>query len=199
MSLNLSLAPTTALEAVNNMLLSIGQGAVHSLESSEGVDAQNARLCLHNASRAVQSRGWFFNRDYGYTLVADVQGEIALPAGALEFTPQDTRSCIERGRKLYNRDEQSYKFPAGTTVCGTMTWLLDYEELPQVAREYIHRRAGREFQVGAVGSDLLYRFTREMEDEALADLHRADLRADRPNIIEDDLHAQSVSGLYRRR
>jgi hypothetical protein len=78
-------------------------------------------------------------------------------------------------------------------------WHLAYDELPHSARQYIGRRAGREFQIGAVGSDLLYKFTREMEDEALAELMREHLRATKSNALLNDPAVFYTTGVFRNR
>lgn len=190
-----SLAPMTRLDAVNDMLLSIGQGTINSLAAAEGVDAANAVIALGTTSREVQERGWYFNRDHDYKLVPDTAGVIALPENCLEFAPRaDWRRVVERARKLYDRENHTFTFAAGTTVYGSVTWLFEFEELPQAARTYIHRKAGRMFQIGAVGSDLLYKFTREMEEEALTALTRSHLRAEKPNAIYDN--AQTYRTVY---
>lgn len=186
-TLESSLSPITALEAVNDMLLSIGQGKINSLASSESGDAENAKTALITHSREVQARGWYFNTDYEYTLLPDTTGSILLPEGCLEFSPTPTwRHLTERNRQLYDRRAHTFKHAAGISVTGSIKWLLEFDTLPQAARTYIHRRAGRAFQVGAIGSDLLYKFTREMEFEALAELTRAHLRTEQPNAIYDN-------------
>lgn len=187
MTLESALAPTTALDAVNDMLRSIGQGAVNTLDEFAGADAANAAASLIQTSREVQERGWYFNTDYDYPFLPDSNGEVELPATLLKYSPVwSARHIVERKRKLYDTTAHTHVFPQGAPVKGDVVWLFGFEELPQAARTYIHRKAGRAFQIGAVGSDLLYRFTREMEDEALSELTRAHLSALRPNILRDD-------------
>lgn len=188
MSLEQTLQPTSALEAVNDMLGSIGQGGVNSLESNESVDANIAVGILVNTSREVQERGWFFNTDYNYPLVPDADGEIKLPPGMLQFEPDDSvrGRIVERSRKLYDRENHTFLFEAGTVIYGRVVWLLGFEDLPQAARTYIHRQAGRAFQSQRAPDQILYAFTREREEEALTALSRAQLRADRPNAIADN-------------
>lgn len=201
MALEQTLQPTTALEAINDMLASIGQGAVNTLEENESVDAQSAIAFLVNASREIQERGWFFNTDYDFVLAPDANGEIKLASNCLQFEPdyEYRGRYVERGRKLYDREEQTNVFPSGTEIKGRLVWFLPFEDLPQAARTYIHRAAGRAFQESMVGSDLAYRFTREREEEALAALTRADLRADRPNAIQDNPATFYTAAGFRRR
>lgn len=195
-----NLVPATELAAVNAMLRSIGQGTINSLVSSESVDAENAKAVIHDVSREVQERGWWFNREASYTLVPDNEGIIHVPASSLQFSP-DPRwvGVVERNRKLYDNVNHTFVFPAGTQVTGTVVWFLPFEELPQAARTYIGRRAGREFQIGAVGSDLLYKFTVEMENEALAAMTRAHLRAEKPNAFLDDHNSYYTARGFRTR
>lgn len=186
MALETTLETLTQLSAVNSMLRSIGQGTINTLGTSESVDAENAKTQIHETSREVQERGWWFNKEANYELLVDQDGNIPLPANCLQFSPAPLwRGLVERGGRLYDTRTHTYEFPAGTVVKGTVVFFLPFDELPQAARTYIARKAGREFQIGAVGSDLLYRFTKEMEDEALAALTRAHLRAEQPNAITD--------------
>jgi hypothetical protein len=200
MPLESTLSPITALESVNGMLLSIGQGTIDSLDFSESVDAENAKIALIDASRTAQARGWYFNTDRCYRLPVAVDGTIAIPGAVLSFVADPEWShVVLRSNKLYDTDNNTFIFPAGTTVTGTVKWYLPFEDLPQVARDYIHRRAGRVFQIGAVGSDLLYRFTKEMEDETRAALEAEDLRVRRPNPLNHDAHIAYTTGAYRLR
>ncbi len=200
-TLELSLEPLSALDAVNEMLRSIGQGTISSLEYSESVDAENAKAILHDTSRKVQSRGWWFNRERCYPLLPDTSGNITLPADALKFAPEPRyRGVVNRGARLYDTTNHTYTFEQGTTLRADITWFLDFEELPQDARNYIAARAGRLFQIGAVGSDLLYRFTREAEGDALVEMQRSHIAAEQPNAIRDDYETFRTArgGRYRR-
>lgn len=200
MSLEFSLEPTTALDAVNDMLRSIGQGTVNSLEEFEGVDAGNAVATLILTSREVQEKGWYFNTDYCYPLSPADDGQILLPPTMVQFEPDKRWAHVsERDRKLYDRDNRTFVFAPGTTVTGRVVWLFEFEQLPQAARTYIHRRAGRLFQIGAVGSELLYKFDEILEGEALAALNRAHIRAERPNAITDNPATYRTAAAHRLR
>ena len=55
----------TELEAVNMMLMTIGEYKVNDLINLAGrSDAAIAKDILTNTSRAVQSKGWTFNTDF---------------------------------------------------------------------------------------------------------------------------------------
>lgn len=193
--------PLTALDAVNQMLQSIGQGRVNSLGSSSSVDAENAEITLTNTTREVQARGWWFNSEYDYPLSADTAGHLLLPDGCLQFYADSYYGTfVARGGRLYDKVNHTSDFAIPYEIRGSIVWHLPFDDLPHNARQYITRRAGREFQIGAVGSDLLYKFTREMEDEALAELTREHLRVERPNAITDNIqtYATAAGGRLRR-
>src|SRR5690606_37636130 len=91
-------SPLTALDAVNQMLQSIGQGLVISYQTSASVDAQNAKFILSNTASEVQAPGWWFNREYDYPRTADSEGRLLLPADCLQFDVAGCRDVyVERG------------------------------------------------------------------------------------------------------
>ena len=59
----LTLTPQTELDAVNAMLLSIGQAPVSTLSVTGLKDVSFAQYILHSVSREVQLKGWEFNTD----------------------------------------------------------------------------------------------------------------------------------------
>lgn len=191
----MNLAPLSELGAVNNLLLSIGQSPVNTLEVPGVKDVSIARMTLHDISREVQSKGWWFNADEAYPLMPDVNGIVSLPANALHVVPRDT-TVTERAGKLYRLSQRTFEFPTGTAVECDIKWFQAFEDLPQIARNYIQRRAGRVFQTNIVASQVLYQFTKEMEVEALAEMQRAELRVRRPNMFNT---GASTNNIFHRR
>ena len=166
----MSLSPTTKLEAVNTMLTSIGEQPIQNLNDLAGLsDASIAEQILDNVSRAIQSRGWIFNTDLDVQMPVDQYGEIKLSPDILRV---DTTSrvrdgdtdIVERGRKLYDRQKQTFVFTTKVTV--NQIKLLIFEDLPEPARRYISIRASRIFHDRVVGSGELHRFYQEDEMNA---------------------------------
>lgn len=181
MSITFSANPMTELEAVNLMLLSIGKSPVNTLAVAGINDVSWAITTLYNTVREVQSKGWWFNREPAFPITATAQpdGFILTPATVIDIDTNDrTLPYVERGGKLYNLDKQTFNI--GLSLNGPLkcdvTWCFAFETLPQTARAYIGRRAGREFQASAVGSQILYQFTKEMELDAQAELQRSELK-----------------------
>ena len=166
----MSLSPTTKLEAVNTMLTSIGEQPIQNMNDLAGLsDASIAEQILDNVSRAIQSRGWIFNTDLDVEMQVDQYGEIKLSPDILRV---DTTSrvrdgdtdIVERGRKLYDRQKQTFVFTTKVTV--NLIKLLIFEDLPEPARRYISIRASRIFHDRVVGSGELHRFYQEDEMNA---------------------------------
>src|SRR5262245_43562838 len=131
------LNPMTALEAVNEMLMSIGQAPVNTLEVTGIKDVSIAKQRLDSTTRRVLSRGFSFNTDTDYPLSPDIDGIIAIPSGALKVESMDineyvTRRHPEKGLALYNKAERTFEFTAAVTV--KIVWAFVFEDLPETAR-----------------------------------------------------------------
>ena len=172
--------PMTELEAVNLMLLSIGKSPVNTLAVAGINDVSWATTILYNTTRAVQQRGWWFNREPCFPILADSNGNINIPNTVIDLDTTDrTLNYVERNGRLYDLDGHTFNIALklnGSPLNCDVTWCFPYEQIPQVARSFIARRAGREFQTSAVGAQILYQFTKELEAEAEADLQRSELK-----------------------
>ncbi|MCY4709469.1 phage tail protein, partial [Escherichia coli] len=60
------------LAAVNDILASIGEPPVSTLEGDSNADVTNARRVLNKINRQIQSKGWTFNIEEGQQLLPDV-------------------------------------------------------------------------------------------------------------------------------
>jgi hypothetical protein len=74
---------------------------------------------------------------------------------------------VQRGGKLYDRYNNTYVFDEDLYV--DLTIILEWEELPEHARQYITIKAGRQLQEAILGSVDLTKInlTAEMEAKAL--------------------------------
>lgn len=174
--------PFTELEAVNELLASIGQAPVNALNTGIS-DVNIAQAELAKATRFVQLQGFAFNTDAGYTFQPNVTGDIALPPGMLKFDPTDkTRNITTRRNSvsgvmaLWDADDLTFKFTEPFTA--TVVWGFSFEDLPETARAYIAVAAARKFQARFVGALELDRYNQQDENRAWLLLQR-DERASR--------------------
>jgi hypothetical protein len=170
-----ALTPTTTLEAVNQMLFAIGEAPVNRVEDNGLVDAAVALRTLVNVSREVQKNGWHWNTEKSLSLSPDTDGNITLPANTLKVDTVDADADVDvvwRGTRLYDRVNHTYSFTRPLIV--ELVVMLDFEEIPEAARNFITLRAARRFQQNSVGSQELAGFQAQDELRALVDLQNAE-------------------------
>lgn len=159
---------STELDAVNTMLATIGESPVSTLEDNGLADAAIAKQTLNTVNRQVQSSGWHFNTEEGIELIPSYpQKYLQLPENTLRVDSiweDEKYDVVQRGYRLYDRIRHSYQFEKGLKV--TLVLLLDFNELPEAARQYITIRAARQFQAHVVGAAELDGFTQRDEYEA---------------------------------
>ena len=170
----------TELDAVNMALDLIGEEPVSMITTSSASDAAMAYRTLVNESRAIQEKGWTFNKEYKYPLLPNSDGKIALPSNTL-FVDPDKRGIIQRGSYLYNRTDHTYTFTAKVTA--EIVFMLDYTELPSYARSYIAIKAARKFQKGILGSDSIDKLTVSDEKSAYATMVSREINAGDYNYL----------------
>jgi hypothetical protein len=192
--------PTTELEAVNEMLMSIGQAPVSTLAVSGIRDVNIAKARLESMARRVQSQGWNFNTDEDYDLNPDIDGVIAVPSGALKVDGQlatddfTVRRHPTKGMAIYNKTERTFIFTAPIKV--KVVWGFAFADLPETARCYIATAAGRRFQSKVIGSQILDRYEEEDEAKAWFNLQREERASRDTNLFRSNA---AISGIMNRR
>ena len=167
------MALTTKLEAVNTMISVIGEAPVNTItgQTSLPITAIQALSTLNETSRAVQSEGWHCNTEHEYELTPDsVTSKITLPKNTLKFdldpllyTDSDP---VQRGLKLYDRKNHTELWTK--SVKGTITFELEFEDLPEQIRYYVTVKAARIFANRFIGNREIEGFTLREEVEAKA-------------------------------
>jgi hypothetical protein len=168
--------PTSELEAVNDLLSTIGEMPVSEVPQ-EGVSYAGLALAeLHRTSRQVQTKGSHCNTDERYCLTPDLDGQIILPSNALQIDgTYRTDDVTPRAGKLYDRVSQTFTFTQ--PVYCDVTWFLPFEDLPQHVRNYVTVRAARVFQAKYMTSQTIAQLTEQDEMDALVEFRRAEMRA----------------------
>lgn len=166
----MTLSRTSYLEAVNRVLQMMGEAPVNSLNGQFGL-AQQADDMLKDISRKVQTDGWSFNTDYERDMVPDsVTKEVAVGTNVsrvvVDIYNYPSLDVVQRGSKLYDRRANSYQFDQAFKA--DVTYMLDWEELPEHARQYITIKAGRHLQEAILGSADLSKINITAEAEARA-------------------------------
>lgn len=160
-------ARTSFLQAVNRVLQMMGEAPVNSLNGQFGL-AKQAEDSLNDASRKLQAEGWSFNTDYERTLARNGSNEIEVGANVSRVVVDpylySNLDVVQRGSKLYDRRNNSYTFTVDLKA--DVTYILEWDELPEHARQYVMARAGRQLQEAIIGSADLTRMNLTLELEA---------------------------------
>jgi len=171
--MSMPIEPMTELEAVNFMLLSVGESPVNSLSETRSTNVHLARRTLHQVSRQTQSVGLICNSEEYYKFSLEPVGldvfEIRIPSNILRIDASDNNlKIVRRGNKLYDRENHTYNFEEPMEC--DVVWFLPFEELPQVVRDYIAIKASRIYQAKVIGSGEQFQFSVMDEQEAYARL-----------------------------
>lgn len=194
------LLPETKLDAVNQMLASIGQAPVNSLDVAGIRDVAIAELALDTELRKVLTKPWSFNSDYDYPLSPDGNKNILIPSTAVKVDPVNTRDdYVMRWNTgsfmLYDRCKRTFEFEE--SVDCNITWLYEFEQIPQHARGYVSTKAARIFQSQVIGSPILYEYTAAHETEARATFLTIERQIDDTSIL--DPRIPTVATIFNRR
>ena len=175
------------LEAVNIMLSTISVAPVSTLAVDGDLNVSVAKQMLYDTAREVQSYGYYFNTDAKYPLTRDVEHQIVLPKNVL-FVSIDrdywAYDATLRGLKLYNRSKQSYQFDKNLT--GTVTFFLEWDELPQPAKQFMAIKAARKFQLRMLPDEYTSKYSQQEELEAKAQLEDYDAMERQYNLTDSN-------------
>ena len=182
---------TTLLEAVNVLLISIGEMPVDNLEREQVGDARVAESTLLEIHKEGQTEGWSWNREEQYPFERDVASkEIVVPANVMEWSPDryyEQRRYVLRGQRVYDTWNRTYKFDDQTTeIRADVIWLLPWDDVPEVYNRWVAAKAARVFSARVLGSESVYKYTAVEEQSARALLESNELNTNQYNLLTGD-------------
>ena len=194
----MAVAATTELQCINIMLAAIGEAPINSLVGLLPADAVTAQSTLLEANKSIQSEGWSFNTEIDVTFTRDGSNQINLPTNILRIDANvnhhPTIDPIQRGTKLYDRQNNKYEFDEDL-IC-TVVYFRDFDEIPEPARHYINIQAARKFVDRIVSDQALRTYTQQDEQRARAILMETDLSNGDHNILRGDPSLTSMFDTY---
>jgi len=162
----------TELQAVNEILASVGQAPVTTLDQTNP-DVAIAYDTLLQVSREVQAEGWTFNREYEYPITPQDDKIILIPNNILQIdlTPdyRDKDSVRKSGSQygypgesiLYDRTNHTPYWDE--QVKCDVVWLFDWVDLPIPIKDYIVARAASITSSRIVGDTGQYQMLQQKE------------------------------------
>jgi hypothetical protein len=202
----------TKLQAVNDILWSIGELPVNSLESGLG-DAEIAEAQLDRLSREIQLKGWQVNTTYAATLTKNISNQFTLPENTLRVDTSSRRSSRQTSSPIYSShlnahmkrsaDDTKWLMYDGDNNSETWTTpdemtvdivkLLEFANLTPALQLFIWTAAAHRFQKGAMGSRVLTQYTAEMVFNAEIQAVQEDSANEDLNVIRDNPHVRSIA------
>lgn len=175
-------ARITRLEALNAMLSTIGSSPITNPDNPQNADALLAAAILDTAVREIQTEKWWFNTEENYPLTPTVNSEIELAKDIthVDFVGRfgEYRDLVIRGNKLYDKTRHTYKFDK--TIHANVRLSMDFEYLPEVAKQYAIAKACRKFQDHVLDDSMTHKWTQEEEARARGRVVAEDLRQKKP-------------------
>mgnify|MGYP002657082353 CR=1 FL=1 len=179
------ITPSNELDAVNEILSSVGSSPVNSLEDDLNVDVLNAQRILKATSIEIQSRGYKFNTLNNVYLQPDSDTGLVPYARNYIRVFSTGYKLVDRSGYFFDLETDTNEFPNGLTIT-ELVKELPFEELPVVFRKYITVRAARVFQMRYLTSGDIDNHLQIEESSAYADIVDYELMTGNYNVFNDD-------------
>lgn len=186
-----TVAPHTFEQAVNAMIVAGGEGPIAN-SVVHRPDREAAAQILEESLREVQGEGWTFNTEHGLEISssatiawAGTDGTTAtlnifepppnllsfrvtqgVEQHGLDFIVRPPRDWLGGPLVFYDRTMNRDGYADRTSLYIDPVWLMDYEDIPQDARNVVFLRALRRFLQQIVGD--LAAADRKAQDEGIA-------------------------------
>ena len=137
---------TQELPAVNQILASVGQAPVTTLDQTNP-DVAIAYDTLLEVSKEVQAEGWTFNQEFEYEIVTNNSKQYEIPNNILQIDFSESYKGnidpIRRDGKIYDRYNHTYEIgdTAGDEFKVDVVWFFDWIDLPAPVQNYIVAKA----------------------------------------------------------
>ena len=165
---------TKELPAVNEILASVGQAPVTTLDQTNP-DVAIAYDTLLQVSREVQAEGWSFNTEYDYPQTT-TDKQYTIPTNMLQVdlavgnvssrVATGDKNVVRREGKLYDKYNHTYDIKDDDTADNLkldVVWWFDWVDLPIPIQDYIVSRAAVIVSSRIVGDGGQYQMLQQRE------------------------------------
>ena len=167
---------TSELNAVNQILASVGQAPVTTLDQTNP-DVAICYMTLNETSRQVQAEGWTFNKEFNFPLDVDSSTRrFKIPNNMLQVDLAECRKWEygkydsvrrtppdEKEAYLYERNHHTYEWDEDTLYLDVV-WLWSWDDLPIPVQEYITAKAATIVSQRIITDNNLYTMLKEQEN-----------------------------------
>jgi hypothetical protein len=188
-----SLTRTTKLLAINTMLTTIGESQTNTLTGTLPWEVDLAVSILDETVRELCLSKYVFNFEKEISIIPDGSNRLLAASNYIQMEPADTGDTNEYVLRpitsgsttfmVYDITNKTSSFTS--TKSFNVTYLLDYEELPEAAKRFVTIRAARVYADRLMASAEVRAFTQVDEIEAKAKLEEYAYGVDRNNMLID--------------
>ena len=195
----------TELDAVNSILMSVGESPVNTL-TVQSPEVAIAQKTLRQVCREIEAEGWSYNTEKEYPINTDTNDEVQVPNNVLQID----LNIYQHGKdfdvirrkdngvlKIYDKKNHTFKFENCTKLYFDIVWMVDFEELPQVFKDYITVRASRISANRMVNNPETAKLLETDEAYARALAIEYDTRQGDHNVFNDYQYQQDANTVYR--
>ena len=201
----ISYGVSTELDAVNSILMSVGESPVNTL-TVQSPEVAIAQKTLRQVCREIQAEGWSYNTENEYPIELDTNNQCIIPNNILQldlniFQHGKDYDVVRRSDnvvlKVYDKKGHTFTFENCSKLFFDIIWMLDFEDLPQVFKDYITTRASRIASNRMVNSQPSARLLESDEAAARAAAVEYENKQGDHNIFNDYQYQQDANTVYR--
>ena len=201
----ISYGVSTELDAVNSILMSVGETPVNTL-TVQSPEVAIAQKTLRQICREIQAEGWSYNTENEYPIDTDTNNQVIVPNNVLQMDlnifqhgkDYDVVIRSDNGvKKVYDKKGHSFVFENCDKLYFDMIWMIDFEDLPQAFKDYITVRASRIASNRMVNNPQSSKLIEQDEAGARALALEYETKQADHNIFNDYQYQQDANTTYR--
>ena len=201
----ISYGVSTELDAVNSILMSVGETPVNTL-TVQSPEVAIAQKTLRQVCREIQAEGWSYNTENQYPIDLDTNNQCIIPNNVLQldlniFEHGKDYDIVRRSdngvMKVYDKKNHTFTFENCSKLYFDIIWMLDFEDLPQAFKDYITIRASRIASNRMVNSQPSAKLLEADEAAARALAVEYEMKQADHNIFSDFQYQQDANTVYR--
>ena len=130
---------STELDAVNSILMSVGETPVNTL-TVQSPEVAIAQKTLRQVCREIQAEGWSYNTENEYPIQLDTNNQCIIPNNVLQldlniFEHGKDYDVVRRSdngvMKIYDKKNHTFTFENCSKLYFDIVWMFNFEDLPK--------------------------------------------------------------------
>ena len=201
----ISYGVSTELDAVNSILMSVGETPVNTL-TVQSPEVAIAQKTLRQVCHEIQAEGWSYNTENQYPIDLDTNNQCIIPNNVLQldlniFEHGKDYDVVRRSdngvMKVYDKKNHSFTFENCSKLYFDIIWMLDFEDLPQPFKDYVAQKASRVASNRMVNNPQAAKLMESDEGVMRALALEYETKQGDHNIFNDYQYQQDANTVYR--